>query len=114
LKKIRTALTIVELIFVIVILGVLAAIAIPKLSATRDDAKESKLCKNLAICVTDLASRYTAHRSVSLGDSPTCQRSELNGLITLSGNEAVVVSGAPDLCRHLNRTFTFGGSRVSF
>ena len=31
--------TMIELIFVIVILGILAAVAVPKLAATRDDAK---------------------------------------------------------------------------
>ncbi|HIP44055.1 MAG TPA: prepilin-type N-terminal cleavage/methylation domain-containing protein, partial [Sulfurospirillum arcachonense] len=30
--------TMIELIFVIVILGILAAVAIPRLAATRDDA----------------------------------------------------------------------------
>ena len=34
----RSAFTMIELIFVIVVLGILAAIAIPKLSVTRDDA----------------------------------------------------------------------------
>lgn len=38
----RSAFTMVELIFVIVILGILAAIAIPKLAATRDDAEMAK------------------------------------------------------------------------
>ncbi|MSN97145.1 prepilin-type N-terminal cleavage/methylation domain-containing protein, partial [Campylobacter sp. FMV-PI01] len=31
--------TMIELIFVIVILGILAAVAIPRLAATRDDAE---------------------------------------------------------------------------
>lgn len=39
----RTAFTIIELVFVIVILGILAAVGIPKLSATRDDARISKM-----------------------------------------------------------------------
>lgn len=35
----RKAFTMVELVFVIVVIGILAAIAIPKLAATRDDAE---------------------------------------------------------------------------
>ena len=42
--------TMIELIFVIVIIGILAAVAIPRLAATRDDAK-------MAICMND-ASRF--------------------------------------------------------
>lgn len=38
----RTAFTMIELVFVIVILGILAAIAIPRFAATRDDAQIAK------------------------------------------------------------------------
>ena len=38
----RNAFTMVELIFVIVVIGILSAIAIPKLAATRDDAVITK------------------------------------------------------------------------
>ena len=38
----RTAFTMIELVFVIVVLGILAAIAIPKFAATRDDAQIAK------------------------------------------------------------------------
>lgn len=38
----RNAFTMIELVFVIVVLGILAAIAIPKLVATRDDAEVAK------------------------------------------------------------------------
>jgi len=38
----KKAFTMVELIFVIVVIGILAAIAVPKLAATRDDAEISK------------------------------------------------------------------------
>ena len=38
----RNAFTMIELVFVIVVLGILAAIAIPKFAATRDDAQIAK------------------------------------------------------------------------
>jgi type II secretory pathway pseudopilin PulG len=50
----------IELIFVIVIIGILAAVAIPKLAATRDDAKVSKELTNLATCIGDVGAGYTA------------------------------------------------------
>ena len=42
MKKYKNAFTMIELVFVIVILGILAAVAIPRLSATRTDAEISK------------------------------------------------------------------------
>lgn len=38
----KSAFTMIELIFVIVVLGILAAVAVPRLSATRDDAEIAK------------------------------------------------------------------------
>ena len=38
----RNAFTMIELVFVIVVLGILASVAIPKLAATRTDAKIAK------------------------------------------------------------------------
>lgn len=38
----RSAFSMIELVFVIVVLGILAAIAIPRLAATRDDADVAK------------------------------------------------------------------------
>ena len=41
IKK-KSAFTMIELVFVIVILGILASVAIPRLAATRDDAELTK------------------------------------------------------------------------
>ena len=56
----RKGFTMIELIFVIVILGVLASVAIPRLAATRDDAEVAKAATNIGIAVSDIAAYYTA------------------------------------------------------
>lgn len=61
----KKAFTMIELIFVIVILGALVAVAIPKLNATRDDAKMVKSAQNLAILIGDLSSYYTTQTAFS-------------------------------------------------
>ena len=63
----RAGFTMIELIFVIVILGILAAVAIPKLSATRDDAKIAKMSTNVATVIGDIGAYYTAKGS--MGDN---------------------------------------------
>ena len=57
--------TMIELIFVIVILGVLASVAIPRLAATRDDAEVAKAATNLTTAVSDITAYYTAKGNFS-------------------------------------------------
>nr|WP_321432208.1 type II secretion system protein [uncultured Campylobacter sp.] len=58
--------TMIELIFVIVILGILASVAIPRLAATREDAEISATVANLRTLVSDASAYYTAK-----GEFPT-------------------------------------------
>ena len=59
--------TMIELIFVIVILGVLASVAIPRLAATRDDAEVAKAATNLTTAVSDITAYYTAKGTFETG-----------------------------------------------
>jgi prepilin-type N-terminal cleavage/methylation domain-containing protein len=54
----KQAFTMIETIFVIVIIGILAATAIPKLVATRDDANAVKIVNALSVCINDAGNEY--------------------------------------------------------
>ncbi len=60
----KKAFTMIELIFVIVIIGILASVAIPKLSATRDDAKASILAKAIQSVKSEISSAILANNRV--------------------------------------------------
>ncbi|MCI7024325.1 MAG: type II secretion system GspH family protein [Campylobacter sp.] len=59
--------TMIELIFVIVILGILASVAIPRLAATREDAEISTTIANLRTLVSEASAYYVAHGTFSPG-----------------------------------------------
>ena len=65
----RKGFTMIELIFVIVILGVLASVAIPRLAATRDDAEVAKAATNLTTAVSDITAYYTAKGTFKSGST---------------------------------------------
>ena len=57
--------TMIELIFVIVILGILAAVAIPKLAATRNDAKAASIKTDIGTAMQAIPSWFQGQKEAS-------------------------------------------------
>ena len=85
----KKAFTMVELIFVIVIIGILAAVAVPRLAATRDDALIAKNSQYIMGIMTEISS-YIIAKGESKPDL-----SEMSSLIeTLKSQNKVLINSA--------------------
>ena len=118
--------TMIELIFVIVIIGILAVIAIPKLSATRDDAKIVTELQNLSTCIQDIGSEFTATGTEgTAANLNSCKQLKCFTITGDGGKDGnVTVANSADTstyctpartkaaARDLVKTHVFGGSNI--
>ena len=113
----RKAFTMIELIFVIVILGILSAVAIPKLAATRDDADAVEEIANAKQIIQDAQADFIATGSFGSYPDTKCFS------YTAQNNDLIVkvINKSSDLCTNalkinadLNKTYTIGGNLVKY
>ena len=81
--------TMIELIFVIVILGILASVAIPRLAATRTDAEIAATVANLRTIVSDLNGYYVVKDEFPQGSNGV-KWSEITNVYLENANSSVV------------------------
>ena len=62
----KKAFTMIELIFVIVIIGILAIVVVTKISATRDDAKLTKVMSEIRVAIQDINTYYISQGKLAL------------------------------------------------
>ena len=122
--RMRSGWTVIELIFIILILGILASIAIEKLATTRDDAKLSVDVSNMATCIRDASHTYTAtgvdftetDNSYACSDvicydiSYATDGKDFN--VTTNATAAPYCRDIEYVGGHLAKSYNFGGSQV--
>ena len=112
LQRDREAFTMIELIFVIVIIGILASVAILKLAATRDDAKHARLLSNTRICINDLITGYKGMgNTIDIDSTPACRNAQAEGATISYTVDSVRVSNVDP---SLNGDHPFKGPRIVF
>jgi general secretion pathway protein G len=107
----------------------LAAVAIPKLAATRDDAKASKAATDLATFVGDVGAYYTSKGAIDVTASATNVTLATDGCFSVTGSTSSAItigSGASSAATGCSAAITiaskagntgqkiFGGSGVTY
>ena len=62
----KKAFTMIEPIFVIVIMGILVAVIISKINATREDAKLTKVMSEIAVAIQDINAYYISEGKLAI------------------------------------------------
>ena len=115
----RKAFSMIELVFVIVVIGILASIAIPKLSATKQDAVKTKAKANLHTCITDIGNLYITKGEIKESDINSNQScKDVNNYskdtVKLIDSKSIKVNNSLSEFSEFNSKYTFGGTQISY
>ncbi|MGP1450054.1 MAG: type II secretion system protein [Wolinella sp.] len=87
----RHGFTMVELVFVIVMLGILAAVAVPKMAASRDDACVVKLRSDVAVIKSEVSLKSS--KDFLLGASSILEATKVKNILGIPSTSTCRWSG---------------------
>lgn len=106
----RKAFSMIEIIFVIVIIGILAAVAIPKLAANRNNATSSLCAKEVGQLIHEIGNMYIAKGYTKFKDIPI---SRISNVLTSAGaSEKGIVENASTTVDSTGITYECEGEAV--
>jgi len=115
MKTTRSGFTMIELIFVIVIIGILSSVAIPKLAASRDDAEKAVCVDGYNRWIKEFRSSYMA--SDDINDWKTKRLEDITNLptsIPLGDNTIGIAQSARTIVHGRWVTYRCAGETVAW
>jgi len=106
----KNAFTLIELIFVIVIIGILATVVMPKLAVNRNDATSSLCAHEVGQLIHEIGNMYTSKGYSEFKDMPIATIS--NVLTSVGVNENGIVENASTTVDSTGITYNCEGESV--
>lgn len=127
----KNAFTMIELVFVIVILGILASVAVPRLAASRDDANIAKYKSDISAIRSSIVTTRSQNLMSGNANFPDTEGADANVLFEgvldypikpavagqtgwTGGGITTAVDANGDLINGRNYTLTLEGIAISF